>query len=284
MSLQEKIKEKQFKEAVDPVRLVQEDRRRLERSWEKANKENSKLAEIAKREQVEAEAAFQRSLNDLLNVVGARELLKELKNVWGGRVDRTPYKIADAAAMIAEFDPLQISPLPATPALELGLRYRFRDAEEARVKGKYESNSEYTDGSCWSRRELFVSTIVGFTQDDLPYVASFYGSRIYREGRYYNDWHHKKEEGKLKGNSNIYINFSGQNVIVPDDSTESGLILEEQLADIAEEAPSFRVLEAEAVERVMNDYNLPRRVRYQISPFRHRRIAARIPVVNLFLG
>lgn len=279
--LKELIEKAQFKDAADPVELWRGEQGRRERNWSRKHEEQLKVEAWAKKEEAAKKAALKKSLEGLLILVGARQQLEDMRRIWRGKIDRRPVEIPDANTQVVQFDQDTISGLPPLPAMGLALRYRFRDAEEADV----EFYGAKRDGSYWSRRELFLLALVGFREKGIPYVASLYGSRISLNSpsdAYYIS-RNKADEGYLKWDPNDCLGYQGSEEIFPDDPDKSEQVLVGQFLKISEQAPSFRILEAEACERITADRHLPHKAWCEISPFWQQRLAGRIPVVNWFL-
>ncbi|MCL4366443.1 hypothetical protein M1437_04410 [Patescibacteria group bacterium] len=279
--LKEILQREQFQGAADPVKLVTEDRRSLELRWKRERREKAQEKAAARKAVIDQETALNLRLRGLLKAVSAQEALKDMKSLWGGKVDRVPYKIKNAAEMLVPYDQSPVLGLPPQPALGIALRHRFQDVADASVICSYWTGDYAYDGLAWFNREMFVATIVGFDEGDVPYVASFYGSRI-SDTEYYL-YENRKKEGKIKGHPDYCLGWAGRDKILPGDQDVSKILVS-QLARINEQAISFKVEEAQAIERIHDSDGLPRRLQDRYSPFFQRRLAANIPVVNRFLS
>lgn len=276
--LTELLRREKLDGAADPVRLVMEDRKQLELEWKREDKEKSRIEAQARKAAAGQEAALDERFEGLLRVCGAREALQEMRKVWGGRVDRAPYRIKNVAEMLDVFKGAPTSSSPRLPALGLALRQRFQDVAKADVMAYGEKGYK---GSSFFSREMILTAIVGFDKGEVPYVATFYGSRAANVEYYLSG--DKKYYGEITGSPNYCLSWGGKGKILQG-APDAPQILESQLLRIHEQAPSFRTEEARAIERIQNEYDLPGRLRNHYSPFLQNRVASRMPVVNLFLG
>lgn len=286
MSLAAKIKEVLDERASNPiVKQAREAAVAAQKAIEEGERLRAEAYKLAKQQAADQKKALTRNLRDLLTLVDARNQLDELREIWKtGKIDRNPMEIPDLSREFTEFNdgqPLPNLSLPTSPALALALRHKFRDAEEHQYRDGYGYTSSYT---YWARRELVVVAAVGLDNDHKPFVATFYGSHRSPNSPVLNVYWYGRETylHPNMGRSHL-IAYNPPESIFPNSPTTSKAILEEQLLKVGTDAESFRELQAQANQRILDDPHLPRKARALISPHWYTRAVGKLPIVNAFL-
>lgn len=226
--------------------------------------EGAKLREKALADQ-EKNIAFVAVLTSLLDVVGAREHLEEVRKVWGcGEIDDAPKLLLDQTREV----------LPSS--MGIALKYRFFDTSDWHLGGGEDTIPNNPDGTDLYKAEvaLIVATQI---ISGLPSVLTSwryrhlegtrYTHNFYRKGKrdfdaepissfyYYCNWGLINPDGRL-GHQTI-----GPDQIFPENSDFSKDILEKQLIRMCTERSNPLELESDARLRIASNDYLPKSIR-----------------------
>lgn len=207
-------------------------------------------------------------LKNLLNVVGAREGLAEVRKSWnGGKIDRKPEYISNLT-VLSLFPPSEFK----LPGMGLALRLRFRDVEEA-IVDRYDGSK--AEGSYLLEHELLLLAAVGFNRGDLPFIATLAGLQRSENqlGKRYSSGH-RGPYADLKRDYHFCLSQGQPERIFPDDSDRSKNILGTQLLARCAIVGDPSELVSQAKQRIITDRHLPWLVRATVSPDWHQRLLA----------
>lgn len=205
-------------------------------------KEAARLQAVAIATQQEEirKAALVAELSPLLEVVGAKEQLEEVRKVWGvGIVDTQPK---------LEYN-----------RLHLGIRFRFVDSEKVYGNWGEDLTVYHASSTVWEREaSLVVAVGIHSYQEINPSISSSYGlsniSVIY---------------GRMSGTYRDIVrslSHAEPETIPIADPYKAKRILEDQLFKIIFSSPSPLELEREAREEINKDPLIPQQVKYRHYP------------------